>query len=75
MTAATETKTFSGVGRDVYQPIEGFTAVVDGQDVSFTRYTFVREGHWLLAKYPELFRPVPVQYDVAQPSSDTGSRP
>jgi hypothetical protein len=61
-------------GRNVFQPIDGFVAQIDGADVTFTQQTYVREGHWLLEKYPELFRPVRVQYDVEQATAAPGER-
>ena len=60
-------------GRDVYQPISPFTANIPGEgDVTFTQYTYVREGHWILDKYPELFRPVRVRYDVEEATDRPG---
>jgi hypothetical protein len=72
MTAAT--KTPPSVGRNVFVPKDGFTANIDGGDVTFTKYTYVREGHWILDKYPELFEPVRVQYDVEQATAGPGER-
>jgi hypothetical protein len=66
------TKTSAPTGRDVYVPISGFVAEVDGASVTFTDHTYVREGHWILDKYPELFRPVRVQYDVEQATAAPG---
>lgn len=62
------------VGRDVYVPIDGFVAEIDGVDVTFTKHTYVREGHWILDKYPELFHPVRVTYDVEQATAAPGER-
>lgn len=58
------TKTAPTTGRDVYAPTDGFVCEIDGSPVNFTPNTLVREGHWILDKYPHLFRPVRVQYDV-----------
>ena len=61
-------------GRDVYRPIEGFIADVDGSPVNFTRQTYVREGHWILDKWPHLFEPIRVQYDVEQATAAPGEQ-
>ena len=67
------TKTAPAVGRDVYVPIDGgFVAEVDGSPVNFHSNMRVREGHWLLEKYPELFEPIRVQYDVEQATAAPG---
>lgn len=67
------TKTHTG-GRDVYAPIEPFVAEIDQAEVTFTEYTFVREGHPILEKYGHLFRPLRVQYDVEQATAAPGER-
>ena len=59
-------------GRDVFVPIEGFVAEIDGQPVNFTKYTFVREGHPILDKYGHLFKPLRVQYDVEAATAAPG---
>ncbi len=66
------TKTSPVVGRDVYVPIDGFIAEVDGTPVNFHSNMRVREGHWLLEKYPHLFQPIRVQYDVEQATANPG---
>ena len=65
-------KTKTPAGRDVYVPIEGFIANIDGTDVNFTQHTYVREGHPILDKFPHMFRPVRVQYDVEAATADPG---
>lgn len=56
------------VGRDVYVPVD--SASLPGQHpgdapISITKdHTRVREGHWLLEKYPHLFTRMHVHYDV-----------
>lgn len=68
------TRKTSPGGRDVYVPIEPFTADIDGTPVSFTTQTYVREGHWILEKYGHLFHPVRVQYDVEQATAAPGEK-
>ena len=54
-------------GRDVYVPTDSFSAELDGVQVAFVKdHTRVREGHPVLAKYPHLFEPIRVHYDVEQ---------
>lgn len=58
--------------RNVYRPKEGFIAVIDGVEYSLNSGHFFREGHPVLAKYPELFEPVRVQFDVEQATDNPG---
>ena len=66
------TKTPPATGRDVYVPIDGFVAEVDGTPVNFHRNMRVREGHWLLEKFPHLFAPIRVHYDVEAATAAPG---
>lgn len=61
-------------GREIFVPKEPFTAQVDGTDMAFTPQTLVREGHPILEKYPHLFEPVRVHYDVEQATSSPGEK-
>lgn len=52
-------------GRDVYVPVDSFSASVGGVDVAFVKdVTTVREGHPVLAKYGHLFKPIHVYFEV-----------
>ena len=67
-------------GRDVYVPIEGFVAEIDGSPVNFrgdahnngTRVS----SEWLdeHSQLRHLFRPIRVQYDVEQATAAPGEK-
>lgn len=61
-------------GRDIYAPKEPFVANIDGQDISFTPQTLVREGHRILDLHPNLFEPVRVAFDVEQATAKPGEK-
>ena len=65
-------KTAAPTGRDVFVPIDGFVANIDGTDVNFHRNIRVREGHPILEKYGHLFERIRVQYDVEQATAAPG---
>ena len=58
--------------RNIYQPVEGCVIVIDGVETILNSGHRFREGHPVLAQYPHLFRPVPVQYDVEQATAGPG---
>lgn len=63
-------------GRQVYVPIQGFVASIDGVDESFeTDRTTVSEA-WLERheNLRHLFRPIRVRYDVEEASAAPGTR-
>ena len=61
--------------RSIYTPKESFVGDIDGVPTTFVRNRdLVREGHELLTRYPTLFEPVPVQYDVEEATSEPGRK-
>lgn len=68
-------KTQPAESREVFTPIDSFTAEVDGVPTPFVRgETRVRAGHPILVKYGHLFEPMRVQYDVEQATDAPGER-
>jgi hypothetical protein len=62
-------------GREVFVPNDSFSADVDGVAMSFVKdHTRVREGHPVLAKYPHLFEPMYVHYDVEAATAAPGEK-
>lgn len=63
------------LGREVYVPVDSFTASVDGVDMPFVKdHTRVREGHPVLAKYGHLFEKIRVHYDVESATAAPGEK-
>jgi hypothetical protein len=48
----------------------------DGQKMIREGHTTVREGHPLLKRYPDMFRPLAVDFEVAdKPAAKTAAKP
>lgn len=60
------------MSRNIYRPKEGFIAVIDGVEHALNSGHFFREGHPVLDKYPDLFEPVRVQFDVEEATASPG---
>jgi len=62
--------------RDVFVPIEGFVAEIDGQPVNFRGDETRVSAAWLdqHVKLRHLFRPIRVHYDVEQATSTPGEK-
>lgn len=62
--------------REVYVALQ--SASLPGRDAADLQIhqgvTLVREGHWLLDKYPHLFAPVRCHYDVEEAVAKTGTK-
>lgn len=66
-------KTTAETARAVFTPKDSFVADYQGVPTSFNRgITFVREGHELLDRYPDLFEEIRVHYDVEQATAAPG---
>ena len=62
--------------RDVYVATQSAALPgPDGADISINEgRTLVREGHWLLDKYPHLFAPVECHWEVEEATAKPGRK-
>jgi hypothetical protein len=59
----------------IYTPKESFVASVDGIDTALVRNRdYVREGHELLRRFPDMFEEMRVTYEVEQATAAPGER-
>jgi hypothetical protein len=70
------TKTSALRGRDVFVPIEGFAADIDGTPVNFKGGQTRVSAAWLEehSELAHLFEPIRVHYDVEQATNAPGER-
>lgn len=63
------------VGDTLYVACESFVTNLGGVDIVVTQdQTRVREGHELIVRYPQLFKPITAHYEVEQATSAPGER-
>lgn len=62
-------------GREIFTPKQSFAPEIDGVVVVMTPgRTLIREGHVLLSRFPDMFEPVRVEYDVEEATAVPGRR-
>lgn len=60
---------------DIYEAKDTFQGSLDdGTTVFVTKGERVRDGHPIVRKWPSLFQPLTIQYDIEDASADPGVR-
>lgn len=59
----------------IYTPKDSFIADIDGFPTPLVRNRdYVREGHELLRRFPDMFEPMEVTYEVEQATAAPGEK-